>query len=63
MIWFSHIQNHYFSPIKSNQDDTSLGRKAQGQHNGSLLLDLIWVKLVLTFSSLFYCFSSPMKGE
>lgn len=40
-----------------------LGRKAQGQRGGSPALHLIWVKLVLTFSSLSHCFSSPVKGE
>lgn len=40
-----------------------LGRKAQGQHGGSPALHLIWVKLVLTFSSLSHCSYSPVKGE
>lgn len=39
-----------------------LGRKTQVRYSGNLALDLIWVKLVLTFSSLSYCFSS-VKGE
>lgn len=47
----------------SNQDDMGLGRKAQGQCGGSPALHLIWVKFVLTFSSLSHCFSSPVKGE